>query len=208
MSVGIEIDSKALAGRFPNAYNESRQIKYRVGPRKKCTDRLHNNWVEGYEYNEKQYIALIKLAIVLKRIFPLMKTPNGLFEIDFPRTKNGRVIKSKIASAKQHRGFICHYNNSSSKIDPISFDHLRFVLGVNEDNPHQGSTFIVLTTWKGRQRWLTKLGYNPGLIDGIYGPKTKKAIQNFQVDNILNPSGKWDSKIDYIMNFRIREFRG
>ncbi|WP_425640824.1 peptidoglycan-binding domain-containing protein [Marinomonas gallaica] len=33
------------------------------------------------------------------------------------------------------------------------------------------------------QQMLSKLGYNSGHADGIYGPKTKKAIEKFQFEN-------------------------
>jgi len=39
------------------------------------------------------------------------------------------------------------------------------------------------------QRTLLILGYNPGPIDGLLGPKTKKAIREFQRDNNLIPDG-------------------
>ncbi|SEH44789.1 peptidoglycan L-alanyl-D-glutamate endopeptidase CwlK [Halobacillus karajensis] len=39
------------------------------------------------------------------------------------------------------------------------------------------------------QKKLNKLGYNPGLIDGIYGPKTKTAIKAFQHQEGLEVDG-------------------
>ncbi len=39
------------------------------------------------------------------------------------------------------------------------------------------------------QRRLNKLGYNPGPSDGLYGKKTKDAIQAFQKKNNLKPDG-------------------
>jgi len=50
---------------------------------------------------------------------------------------------------------------------------------------------------------LKKLGYNPGKIDGILGPNTKKAIKKFQKDNNLNPTGQLDSYTISSINIKI-----
>src|SRR5262249_6134238 len=42
---------------------------------------------------------------------------------------------------------------------------------------------------QGLQKALKKLGYDPGAIDGISGPKTKAAIQKFQQANGLSADG-------------------
>ena len=39
------------------------------------------------------------------------------------------------------------------------------------------------------QEALTALGYEPGPIDGIYGPKTKRAIQAFERAMGMTPTG-------------------
>lgn len=39
------------------------------------------------------------------------------------------------------------------------------------------------------QSLLKKIGYNPGPIDGYYGPKTRDAVISFQKDNNLSPDG-------------------
>jgi hypothetical protein len=39
------------------------------------------------------------------------------------------------------------------------------------------------------QQILTDLGYEPGPVDGLYGSKTRAAIQAFQRDNALEPNG-------------------
>ena len=39
------------------------------------------------------------------------------------------------------------------------------------------------------QSALTKLGYNPGPIDNLFGPKTSKAIAQFESDNTLPITG-------------------
>jgi len=39
------------------------------------------------------------------------------------------------------------------------------------------------------QRILYSIGYNPGPIDGIFGPLTRSAVVRFQLDNGLVPDG-------------------
>jgi peptidoglycan hydrolase-like protein with peptidoglycan-binding domain len=39
------------------------------------------------------------------------------------------------------------------------------------------------------QSLLGKMGYNPGPIDGVFGLRTKKAVQQFQSDNGLAADG-------------------
>ncbi|RLB91912.1 MAG: hypothetical protein DRH26_07290 [Deltaproteobacteria bacterium] len=38
------------------------------------------------------------------------------------------------------------------------------------------------------QNVLIKKGYDPGVIDGLWGPKTRSAIRLFQRDNGLTPT--------------------
>ena len=44
------------------------------------------------------------------------------------------------------------------------------------------------------QKKLKRLGYNPGPLDGIWGPKTQKAIKKFQQDNSLLVTGNLDEQ--------------
>ena len=37
------------------------------------------------------------------------------------------------------------------------------------------------------QKTLTELGYDPGPIDGIYGPKTEAAVKKYQTDLLTHP---------------------
>lgn len=39
------------------------------------------------------------------------------------------------------------------------------------------------------QRILYSIGYDPGPIDGIFGPLTRNAVIRFQLDNGLVPDG-------------------
>ena len=46
------------------------------------------------------------------------------------------------------------------------------------------------------QQGLTSLGYNPGLIDGIVGPKTRAAIRAFQADHDFTVTGEVSVKLE------------
>jgi peptidoglycan hydrolase-like protein with peptidoglycan-binding domain len=39
------------------------------------------------------------------------------------------------------------------------------------------------------QEQLYRLGYDPGTVDGIFGPKTEKAVKAFQLANGLDVDG-------------------
>jgi len=185
MSVGIEIDSRASAQRFPDAYDAYHQKKYKVGPRKVRQDNVQGMKINGFDYSDAQYKTLIKLGMVMVRIFPhIAANP------DFPRTAAGAVIKSVLASPQKHKGFICHYNTTKSKWDPVCFDHRRFLNGIKHMNPDAPST-ATWDSWSERQSVLNILGYNPGPIDGKFGPQTEKAIKEFQADHGLVADGIW-----------------
>jgi hypothetical protein len=123
MSVGIEIDSRAVAGKYPDAYDEAHQKKYKVGPRRVKFDTIHGMKMKGFDYSDAQYTTLVKLAKVLLEVFPLIKS-------DFPRDSAGNVIKTELTAPKKHQGFICHFQVTRNKIDPLSFDFDRFLAGV------------------------------------------------------------------------------
>lgn len=194
MSVGVEIDSRAVAGRYPDAYDEVHQRKYKVGPRRVVLDTIHGMKMKGFDYSDAQYATLIKLGKVLVEIFPLIKP-------DFARDSAGDIIKTELADPKNHHGLICHYQVTKKKIDPISFDFERFLAGLNDtavahpalEVPASVPTahMFVLDTWLDRQKALKQLGYDPGQLDGIFGPSTKEALRSFQAYHGLNPDGIW-----------------
>lgn len=52
----------------------------------------------------------------------------------------------------------------------------------------------------GIQESLTRLGYDPGPVDGVYGYRTAEAIREFQYDNRLPPDGRPSPQLlDYMM---------
>lgn len=204
VAVGIEIANRAMAGRFPTAYDKYHQKRHGVGPRRKRHDVINGRKLFGYEFNDKQYAALIHLGIVMTELFPLM----GGEAADFPRVQ-GKITKNTLAKPKRHRGFICHYHASKSKIDPISFDHQRFLDGVRGDDPDAKTTFdltpvLALDSWLERQNALIALGYNPGGADGVLGPNTKRALKKFQKGNGLVPDGIWGPKTQAAMEKKLK----
>jgi hypothetical protein len=193
MSIGIEIASRAVAGKFPNAYDLAHQREYGVGPRRIVTDVIHGIKMKGFDYSDAQYATLIKLAKVIVSIFPLIKP-------DFPRDVSGNIIKTALKNPQSYQGFISHYNVTVSKIDPFALDYNRFLRGLRTQLLSVGGISIDippnLDTWLSRQRILISLGYDPGQPDGVFGACTESALKQFQADQGLTPDGAWGPKTE------------
>lgn len=196
MSIGIEMCSRASASKYPDDYDEYHQQKYHVLPRKKRMDKIQGMMIWGYEYNDAQYAALIKLVAGIVGIFP------KLTNADFPRSA-GRVIESLISKPLEHVGLICHYHTCKEKWDPVCLDHQRILNGIKAGKD-QGSTFIVFNTVEKRQEALNKLGYNLGDVDGAWGPKSMKALKDFEKDNGLKVDGVWDEIDTYAVDVALK----
>ena len=208
MSVGIEIDSRAAAGQHPDAYDEAHQRKYKVGPRRVVTDTIHGMKMKGFDYSDAQYATLIKLSKVLIGIFPLIQP-------DFARDASGNIIKTELANPQKYRGFICHYQVTRKKIDPISFDFNRFLGGIRAQVPAETQPAQIqpadetplgtdetkpdFSSWLGRQQALVSLGYDLGQIDGKFGPNTEAALKQFQADQGLDADGLWGPNTEAAM---------
>lgn len=197
MSIGIEMCSRASASKYPNDYDEYHQQKYHVLPRKKRMDKVQGMMIWGYEYNDAQYAALIKLVAGIVGIFP------KLTNADFPRTLSRRVIESLLSKPLDHVGFICHYHTCKEKWDPVCLDHQRVLDGIKA-GCDQGTTFVTFETVEKRQTALTKLGYNLGNIDGAWGPKSTKALKDFEKDNGLKVDGVWDEIDTYAVDVALK----
>lgn len=208
MSVGIEIDSRADARKRPYAYDAAHQRKYGVGPRRIVSDMINGHRYLGFDYSDTQYATLIRLAEALLLIFPLIRPA-------FPVNASGRFIKGTLTRPKDHKGFMCHYHNSRSKWDPVSFDYGRFLAGIRDKNPDKPTarpeekpSSNALTTWFDRQKGLACLGYDSGPIDGIPGRRTKRALMRFQKDYGLAADGIWGPKSDGAMRKALTELEG
>ena len=55
------------------------------------------------------------------------------------------------------------------------------------------------------QAGLARLGYDPGPVDGRYGPKTKTAIESYQADNGLLTDGLVTSELAAHINERVAQ---
>lgn len=55
------------------------------------------------------------------------------------------------------------------------------------------------------QEILERLGYDPGGIDGIFGPNTRKAVVAFQRDRGLDPVGVVDQETATALNAAVAE---
>jgi len=66
-----------------------------------------------------------------------------------------------------------------------------------------------ISTPDGVQARLSNLGFEPGAIDGTVGPKTQRALADFQADFGLDPTGELDgntrSKLDSVYQSRDRQ---
>ena len=204
-SVGIEVDSRALATKLPTAYDAQHQSQYNVQPHKQILDKVQKMFIVGYEFTDAQYKTLICLGKVLTDVFPKMKT-SGLFVADFPRDSKGRIVREALTNPKDHKGFICHYQTSENKIDPIAFDHCRFLSGVTSNNPEQPPAFHVFDDWRARQEALRQMGYEPGPVDGIFGPKTDAAMKAFQKANGISEDS-WGPKTTWAADWNLKVVR-
>lgn len=55
------------------------------------------------------------------------------------------------------------------------------------------------------QEDLATLGYYDGPIDGVYGPETEEAVKQFQTDNGLEPTGRYDQATDAAVQAALAE---
>ena len=73
----------------------------------------------------------------------------------------------------------------------------RILLTLGDDEPFEIAlgTLDPVTTISGIQGRLRNLGFAPGAIDGVPGPKTKYAVQLFQESQGLEPTGAIDGAL-------------
>lgn len=115
-------------------------------------------------------------------------------------------INSGFAQYGDHTGM--QLVNMRSKEVRISFDD-HAILGVDDTIKMGSIDASLLSDGNQAELWLLRnkenqgklkaLGFYDGGIDGAIGPKTKKAIKNFQAQQGLDPTGKIDSETDQLL---------
>jgi N-acetylmuramoyl-L-alanine amidase len=112
VSVGVEMQNKGDAARYPKAYPDGRN---------KVTCRIHGQQFLAYDFTDPQYEAMIKLCRAITRI------------LDIPLTsphKDGQPVWTTIPDVRSYRGFIGHYHIIEEKWDPGPWDFQRFLHGI------------------------------------------------------------------------------
>jgi len=118
----------------------------------------------------------------------------------FENHKDGALLP--LTRRRDWRGFARIYNGSG-QVDyygkALATHYERAVEAIAGGMSEEHYETVKLDTWKDRQTSLAMLGYNPGAIDGAFGPTTRKALKQFQRDHGLTPDGLWGAKTEKTM---------
>ncbi len=107
-SVGIEVQNRGDAARFPHSYREER-------PTVTCT--VHGQQFLAYDFTDAQYEGMVRLGRALARILDL--------PLQVPRASTGEAIWTTIADPRRFDGFLGHYHINKEKWDPGPWDFQR-----------------------------------------------------------------------------------
>lgn len=107
-SIGIELQNRGDAARFPKAYDEER-------PTVTCA--VHGTQFLAYDFTAPQYTAMIHLGRALSRILSI--------PLAVPRASSGEAIWTAIPDPRRFEGFIGHYHLTTQKWDPGPWDFAR-----------------------------------------------------------------------------------
>ena len=114
ISVGVELQNRGDAHRFPNFYPQ--------GERRKVTCRIHGHQFLAWDFTAAQYQAMTKLCKVVARALdlPLASPQSG-----------GELSWTTLPNPRSFRGFVGHYHLSRNKWDPGPFDFRRLFRGIS-----------------------------------------------------------------------------
>jgi N-acetylmuramoyl-L-alanine amidase len=107
ISIGVEMQNRGDAARFPDYYK---------GARQKVTCRVHGHQFLAYDYTEPQKQAMFKLCGLMHRVFDLPLTSP---------MSNMEQVWTTIDEPRKFRGFIGHYHLARKKWDPGPWDFPR-----------------------------------------------------------------------------------
>ncbi len=106
-SVGIELQNKGDAAKFPRFYKKHRP---------KVTCRVHGVQFLAYDFTKEQYAAMARLCGRLAQILDVpVRSPES----------SGALVWTVLDDASQFRGFLGHYHISRNKWDPGPWDFRR-----------------------------------------------------------------------------------
>jgi N-acetylmuramoyl-L-alanine amidase len=108
ISIGIELQNRGDAVRFPNSYKEER-------PTVLCN--VHNQQFLAYDFTDAQYQAMVRLGQGLARVLDV--------PLSIPRGSDGAQIWTTIPDPRRFEGFIGHYHLTNEKWDPGPWDFQR-----------------------------------------------------------------------------------
>jgi peptidoglycan hydrolase-like protein with peptidoglycan-binding domain len=92
---------------------------------------------------------------------------------------SGIAIFSATAQSAQSNQYSQLQSSAAAATDPLIMDSAP---SLNQDSIRQV------------QQALQKKGFDPGPVDGLFGPKTKEAVRNFQDRYGMNASGDIDNQ--------------
>lgn len=118
----------------------------------------------------------------------------------FENHKDGALLP--LMRKKNWRGFAKIYNGPG-QVDyygkALQKHYNRAIDAIADGMREEHYETVKLDSWKDRQTSLAMLGYNPGKIDGDFGPTTRKALKAFQRDYGLTPDGIWGARTEKAM---------
>jgi hypothetical protein len=108
ISIGIELQNRGDAARYPNYYPEGRGT---------VTCRIHGVQFLSYDFTEAQYEAMTRLSRLLTRIFDrvALRSPQ----------RGGEPVWTTITGLRSWVGFLGHYHVDREKWDPGPWDFKR-----------------------------------------------------------------------------------
>ena len=114
---------------------------------------------------------------------------------DVKAKNNDGATPLEIAVAHEDKGIM----------ELLSQDDSRPGSGSEDGREVAGNAAVAKITIRQAQEELERLGYGPGPVDGVMGPKTTTALKNFQSDHGLPDTGTVDEKTAELFASQIEE---
>ena len=114
LGAGVEICYMPQAWENTNLYSESNRKKFKVPEHQIVEDTIQGKKLKVFAPTQAQMntVQALVYAICSNLSVPPV----------FPRNDNGTISKSSIASPKDHKGLLGHFNITNQKFDPAGLD--------------------------------------------------------------------------------------